>query len=262
MLPLNCNKAKILLAIVCAFLFILHQPVHGRTVAFFYALEDDLNVLHTLGTAEKVLQLGNRKASRIRIQGITVFAIKMNSGSVETAVSAQALLSMHRVDLAFSTGPAGALGKKIKPNQWFAIQSCLAYQAGSYTPSGHVLPEPDLRLQSPEGLDLPLASIISGELFVGSSIKKEELANLTGADLIDMNTIGLLAACGSHKIPLYCIRVASDRADDQAKSDFAAFIQEYKGDGSRLFVEWLKKLPPDPTDPTNHPHLEKLLNEK
>lgn len=237
------------------------QSVSARNIAFLYALDKDLTVLKSRGTSERVVPIGNRKVSIIHLGANTIFAIKMHSGSIETAVSAQALLSRERIDKAFSTGPAGALKESLSRGQWVAIQSCLSYQAGSHTRSGHVIPEPDVIFENPQELNLPLAAIASGELFIASDEKKQEIIQQTDADLIDMNTAGLSTACKSHNVPLYCIRIVSDLADNQESNDFADFVQEYDGEGARLFFEWLKKLPPDETDPSSHPHLKKILGD-
>jgi len=261
MSSLNCNLNKVLISALLLLFLTAFQSVSARNIAFLYALDKDLTVLKTLGKSEKALPIGNRKASIIHVGPNTVFAIKMNSGSIETAVSTQALLSRERIDVAFSTGPAGALKANLSRGEWLAIRSCLSYQAGSHTMSGHVLPEPDVLFENPQELNLPLAAIASGELFIASDEKKQEIIQQTDADLIDMNTAGLSTACKSHSVPLYCIRIVSDLADNQASKDFADFVQEYDGVGARLFFEWLKKLPPDETDPSSHPHLKKILSD-
>ena len=97
-----------------AVLFLMALSVRADTIAFFYALDADLQSLKSaapeLGQAASI---GSRSVQRLRLGPHTIYAIKMGSGAVETAASAQALLTRNRCDWAFSLGPAGALTDSI-----------------------------------------------------------------------------------------------------------------------------------------------------
>lgn len=121
-----------LLALACAFLACCSISARGDVIAFFYALDADLQGLKT--AAQEMGQsasVGTRSVQRLRLGSHTIYAVKMGSGAVETAASAQALLARNRCDWAFSLGPAGALADTVVPGSWYRVSRVVAWQHGS-----------------------------------------------------------------------------------------------------------------------------------
>ena len=69
------------------------------------------------------VKIGARAVQRLRLGAQTVYAVKMGSGAVETAVSAEAVLARFRCDRAVSLGPVGALGEVLKPSDWLRVSA-------------------------------------------------------------------------------------------------------------------------------------------
>ena len=92
------------------------------TVAFFYALDKDLETLKAEAQpAGTTLKSGSRNVQQFTIGAHKVCAVKMGSGAVETAASAQALLSRVRCDMAFSVGPVGGIADKLEIGSWHRV---------------------------------------------------------------------------------------------------------------------------------------------
>lgn len=240
-------------------------------IAVFYALEADGRALaQSSEVARQPVRVGQRSISIYQIAGHKVYAVKMESGVVETAVSAEALLSRFSVDFALSLGPIGGLTSDIVLQKWYTVQSIVPYQKGMHRESGFQSAEPitlralDILDESelpPLFRDAPLISVASGEVFIASSSFREQLAAQTKASAVDMNLFGLYAACRNHQVPLLAWRICSDNADPSASDDFRAFVEKYDGAGGRMLSELIKLLPPNKQSPEAYDNLRKLLME-
>ena len=240
------------------------------TIAFFYALDADLQGLKTaareLGQSASV---GTRSIQRLRLGSHTIHAVKMGSGAVETAASAQALLARNRCDWAFSLGPAGALAETVETGKWYKVSRVVAWQHGSsssVSPSDFpswdtVWPKlPATNVPPPLGTASNL-TVASGEQFISTTGDRDRLQALTQADAVDMNSYGLSLVCSDHGVPLFSWKVVSDHADENASETFRNFIATYSGEGGKALAEVILALPANPNDPSSYPAIEKALRE-
>lgn len=245
--------------------FLLHLPPgQARSVAFFYALDADWHGFQEAAQTKAVArESGGRTIFEATVGETKVYAVKMESGCVQTAISAQALLTYRKVDLAFSVGPVGSLDEGLEVGSWALVKRVVPYQKADLATSTPetapeiVFPVPD---HVPEEFaKLAPISVASGERFIASSGLRSEIAAATGCDAVDMNLFGLLSTLGVHKVPSINIRVASDLADELAGEDFASFVNDYDGQGGRMIAAAISALPPDMTSPAQYPELQKLL---
>ena len=243
---------------------VLCMPIaKGDAIGFFYALDADLQGLKTqareLGQSVPV---GSRSIQRLQLGAHTIYAVKMGSGAVETAASAQALLSRFRCDWAFSLGPAGALSDTLETNGWHRASRVLAWQRGkidlTWDTDWSRFPVPNL----PAPLHTPSAiSVASGEQFISTTSDREGVQAITQADAVDMNSFGLSLVCADHGVALFSWKIISDRADENAPETFRAFTSTYSGEGGEALAEIIRALPANPNDPASYPAIEKMLRE-
>jgi nucleoside phosphorylase len=104
------------------------------------------------------------------------------------------------------------------------------------------------------------ARLVSGEAFVADEGLRTRLAGDYQADLVDMNSFGLAAACRDHRIPLLVFRVISDRGDSKAGADFRKFTESYDGSGGALTGAFLENLPPSPDRPDSYDAIRELID--
>ena len=257
-------------ALAFALLLVLPFPAKSDTIAFFFALDADLQGLKTvareLGQSASV---GTRSIQRLRLGSHTIHAVKMGSGAVETAASAQALLARNRCDWAFSLGPAGALADTIVTGRWYKVGKVVAWQHGSSasaSPSDFPSWDTDWSKLQATNVPPPLGTasnltVASGEQFISTTEDRERLQALSQADAVDMNGYGLALVCADHGVPLFSWKVVSDGADEEASETFRAFIASYSGEGGKAFAQIIQSLPPNPNDPSSYPAIEKTLRE-
>ncbi len=246
-------------------------PLRGssETIAFFYALDQDFQTLKTNGTpAGAPLKIGSRTIASLQLDTHRVYAVKMGSGAVETAASAQALLARIRCDIAFTVGPVGALSDAVHVGSWHTVTNVVAYQKGAWTANGFQPSpiSPMVAETNVTALILPALfatnasiTVASGEMFVASSSQRQQLHDSTGADAVDMNLFGLTAVCADHRVPLFIWRIASDKADDNASEAFKKFASTYDGAGGQAVARIIATLPVNSNTPAAYPNLLKAL---
>ncbi|MGC3990155.1 MAG: hypothetical protein QM796_10835 [Chthoniobacteraceae bacterium] len=252
---------------------ILYYPAQGPAseIAFFYAVDADYTALAAASDqAAQSVKVGSHTIARFTMGTHRIFACKMESGAVPSALSAAALLTKFHCDLAFAIGPAGGISDSATIGQWFQVTKVVAYQHGSQGSTGFMLaPNAVIVLPKSESVqiklpqlfkDNPQWTVASGELFVLSLGFRQQLEEDTHAQAVDMNLYGLAAACADYQVPLYCWRIISDRADENAGEDFKTFTSNYDGSGAKAIVEIIRNLPKNPNSPASYPGLQKLLN--
>lgn len=259
-----------LLAVAFAVIVLKGVPAMGDTIGFFYALDADLQGLKTLARElGQSARVGTRSIQRLQLGTHTIYAVKMGSGAVETAASAQALLARNRCDWAFSLGPTGALTETIETGQWYRVTRVMAWQHGSSTTADPTeFPSwntdwsriPVTNLLSPLETTSSI-SVASGEQFISTTGDRDRLQAITQADAVDMNSYGLALVCADHGVPLFSWKVVSDRADENASETFRNFISTYSGEGGIALAKIIRALPANPNDPASYPAIEKLLHE-
>ncbi len=259
-------------AIIITLVFLV-TFVRADEIAFFYALDADFQALKAEATvARQPVKIGDRSIQVFTLATHKIYTIKMGSGAVETATSAQALLARFRCDRAFSLGPVGALSDELEIGAWYRVASVIPYQRGSWASGGFQMGKSALEDKSltdiPVGGTAPTPklfqnfkpiAVASGEIFISSSNYRQQLREQMHADAVDMNLFGLMSACASHRVPFINWRIVSDKADDGAGEDFRKFTQTYDGAGGKALAELIRNLPPNPNAPGSYPELEKLL---
>jgi adenosylhomocysteine nucleosidase len=254
-------------------LFILSSRyAYPGTVGFFFALDEDKSAFEAAaGNPIRTMNLaGGTVAFEYRVGAHRVIAAKMGSGCVNTAVTVARVLALNPVDRIISTGPAGAIGDQAGIGTWHRIGEVAAWQQGRAGEGGRVFPsEAALRTVAwkpddwPEGAwkRMPATKLVSGEVFVASGEKRGELARGFGAELVEMNAFGLLAAAEGTPAKVLILRVVSDKADEKASGDFSAFLKSYDGAGGKMVAELVKAMPVGKDEPAAHDALRELINE-
>lgn len=244
--------------------------VRADDIGVFYALDADFEALKSEAVvARQPAKIGEHQVQILLLGKHKVYATKMGSGAVETALAGEAMLGSFHCDRAFSIGPVGALSDGLESSKWYEVHSVVAYQKGSWTSSGFQLSKlsrldnvsvRDIALKMPQLFkDLEPISVASGEIFISSTRYREEMRSVTHADAVDMNLFGLTSACVAHHVPLLSWRIVSDEADDNAAEDFRKFTQRYDGAGGKAVAELIRNLPANPNSPESYPALQKLL---
>ncbi|GHC56180.1 hypothetical protein GCM10007100_23860 [Roseibacillus persicicus] len=233
----------------------------ASSVAFFYALEaDGARFEKENGPAIRSFELSGTPVQEYLVSGHKVYAMLMGSGTTSTTKNVTALVTKYPIDHLVSIGPVGAISEALT-SDWFRVEKVVPWQSGTWTEAGFK-PRPTWKIQLEElgpPLDHPPISVASGDAFIASATKREEIAKITGSQVVDMNLIGIMTSLTSQPINQVHFRIISDNADENASQEFNAFRKNYKGEGAIIAKAWIDQLPEDRTSPENYKNLRKIL---
>lgn len=241
--------------------------MRADSVVVLFALEADIKALRAAGSevAEPRPWHGG-KLYFIQVGRHQVRAALMQAGCIESAITSATLLSRERPDWLISVGLAGSLSDAHTRGTWLAIGE-LALN-GAIQPTGRntvekltvVEESPAMKSALPavwsEGSAVRLLSVAR---FVSDASERAGLRADSGADLVDMNLLGIVRACQRARVKNLHWRIVSDWADSKAGADFREFVNNYDGAGGRAVAEFLQKMPVSPERPEAYPELDKLI---
>ena len=84
--------------------------------------------------------------------------------------------------------------------------------------------------------------IVTGDVFVASSIKTAELRKMFNADAVEMEGAAVAQVCWKQKVPCLIIRCICDKADASANADFELFLKSAATNSSKLTMSLMKLL--------------------
>jgi adenosylhomocysteine nucleosidase len=209
--------------------------------------------------AERNVSIGYRKGEK-------VYIVRTGAGTINAAMTTQAVLTRYKVERVISIGVAGWIGEEARGKSEegramgdiFIATEVINHQQGKETPGGfEVKKETEVRSQNPEAYrqkceelrklatevatnahqsntnlrafaSLREGRLVSGDSFIASSAKRKWLRETFKADAVDMVSAGIARVCEANGVPYVILRVLSDNADESASQDFAAFIQSSK----------------------------------
>jgi adenosylhomocysteine nucleosidase len=262
------RKVNHLFSKIFVSLAVIFLPISGlnaRTVAFFFALESDWQTLYKSfdRTATNRVVFG-QSVFHFKTDSVEIFAIKMGAGSVQSAISAQALLATKRCDLAISVGPVGSLDPKLRADAWALVEDVVPWQKQPLQPiPGRIegIQWEKFPLEDKQLTALARIRVASGEMFVASTELNQQIAEATACNAVDMNLFGILSVLQAARVPSIHLRIVSDEANESASDDFRTFLETYDGAGGKMAADFLLNLPPDKTAVKEYPELQKLFHD-
>ena len=189
---------------------------------------------------------------------VTVAATVGGMGLVNAAATTQLLIDEVRPDAVMFTGIAGNLNRNLHIND-VVLGGTLRYldtdmrlvgqwkpgtaeePVGEFHSDDHLLDIADQAL-SAAGITHIIGIIASGNYFVDTPQKVNEVIRLTGADAVEMEGAAVAQVAARNDVPALVVRALSDNAD----TDYEVFkefdISEYADTAARLAVDIVKRL--------------------
>jgi adenosylhomocysteine nucleosidase len=192
-------------------------------------------------------------------------------GKVNAAMAATLLIDHFRPKELIFSGIAGAINPELKPGDIVIAEKTAQHDLGTLTPEGIQLRgmrnpadwernpvfldgEPQLvllaqesakritldKVRSGAGERTPAVVkgiVVTGDVFVVSPSKKEELRRSMKADAVEMEGAAVAQICRQLAVPCLIIRSISDSADANARQDAAAFLDVAVRNSASLVIE-------------------------
>ena len=197
-------------------------------------LKKDMQIDETIEQAGMVFCKGS-------LGGKDVVIVRSGIGKVNAGICAQILVDRFGVDTLINTGIAGSLDAQIDIGDMVistdAVQhdmdaSGFGYRIGQIPRVDTFAFEADEKLRelaiecnqkvNPEIQAFP-GRVVSGDQFISDKVKKEWLIEQFSASCTEMEGAAIAQAAYLNGIPFLIIRAISDKADDSAGMDYAAF---------------------------------------
>jgi adenosylhomocysteine nucleosidase len=248
-------------------------PTSPAPIAILSALaEEQVGLLDALTDRREVV-LGGRSYWCGQLHGQSVVLALSRIGKVAAATTATALIAHFGVRAMLFTGVAGGLGPGVRVGDVVVADGLLQHDMdASPLFARYEVPlvgrsvfatDDALRLQLKKACmqalnDLALSGpgpsvhsglVVSGDRFVSGTAEAAALANdlqTSGHSplAVEMEGAAVAQVCFDYGVPLALVRTISDRADDDAHSDFNAFVKDVASVYARAIVHhWLKLLP-------------------
>lgn len=206
------------------------------------ALDEEIKAFREALTESRTEQSGPVVFYRGKIDGCEVAIVKSGVGKVLAAMTTQHLIDTYHPDRIIFTGIAGALNPALEVGD-LVVGNCsiqhdfdaraLGFARGEipYTRICEIKSSPELVLIAQrfhaEGKSRVVAGrILSGDQFITQSEMSSHgylTAELNG-DAVEMEGASLALVCYLNKVPFLILRTISDKANDSAHTDFAAFL--------------------------------------
>ncbi len=205
------------------------------------AMEDEVAQLKKSMEIEETTEVASLSFCRGKLSGREVVVVRSGIGKVNAAICTQILVDQFRVDVIINTGIAGSLDAEIDIGDIVISTDAVEHDMDASIfgdPIGQIPQMDTFSFPADESL-VKLAKevnekanpdvhtwigrVVSGDQFVSSGEKKEQLIRVFDAKCTEMEGAAIAHAAYLNKISCVIIRAISDKADNSAVVDYPAF---------------------------------------
>lgn len=202
--------------------------------------EETLPILRKLGNVVAENTISGVHIRQIETDGNSIYLATSGIGEIRAALAVQLMVDLFDVEAVLNFGFVGAINPKLSVGELVIAQSACHYQfdlsAVDGTPAGQYDGREDVRFELDRGcIERVLAALgrpirlvndASADKFVANSEDKKQLAEQFGCDICEMELAGLALACERNGLPLFSLKVVSDKADESATESFAEVLRK------------------------------------
>lgn len=205
------------------------------------AMEDEVAQLKKNMEIEETTEVASLSFCRGKLSGREVVVVRSGIGKVNAALCTQILVDQFHVDVIINTGIAGSLDAEIDIGDIVISTDAVEHDMDASIfgdPIGQIPQMDTFSFPADESL-VKLAKevnekanpdvhtwigrVVSGDQFVSSGEKKEQLIRVFDAKCTEMEGAAIAHAAYLNKISCVIIRAISDKADNSAVVDYPAF---------------------------------------
>ena len=205
------------------------------------AMEDEVAQLKKNMEIEETTEVASLSFCRGKLSGKEVVVVRSGIGKVNAAICTQILVDQFHVDVIINTGIAGSLDAESDIGDIVISTDAVEHDMDASIfgdPIGQIPQMDTFSFPADESL-VKLAKevnekanpdvhtwigrVVSGDQFVSSGEKKEQLIRVFDAKCTEMEGAAIAHAAYLNKISCVIIRAISDKADNSAVVDYPAF---------------------------------------
>ena len=194
---------------------------------------------------------------KAKYKGVDVVVAYSKIGCAFSTLTATILIEHFGCDILLFSGVAGAINDSFKIGDLtYATKLCkhdlditaFGHPPG-YVPEGKVYIYADDKLidlakdvANSKGIDLKSSIIATGDQFISSNEKKEQIKKTFSADAIEMEGYSVALVCDALNVPFFILRAISDSADMDASFDFDTFLEKSAKISADFVLDMVEKL--------------------
>lgn len=199
-----------------------------KKVGMLVAIEIDA-VLKQFGKSQEPITVTGYKIYKYNLENAELFVIHSGAGEIAAASATQLLISVFNVEVLINFGVVGGLTPEMSLARTCIVEKVVHYDFDTsdfdHCEVGRYMDYPDIFIPTtPEIiakaliLEPTLKRVIcaSGDKFIGSKEKKQNLHNKFKADICEMEAAGVVLTCNRNKIPCLLIKTVSDSIEGGA----------------------------------------------
>jgi adenosylhomocysteine nucleosidase len=238
----------------------MHPNDIAPRIALIGAMQEELSAVLALMPDASCETVAGRQFWLGHLHGHSVVAVLSGIGKVAAAITATVLIEKYKVQRILFTGVAGGLASHVNvgdvvvgtellqhdmnasplfPQYEVPLLGCSRFQADMHMTQCLM----ESATQALPKAHVHAGLIISGDQFVSSVSESRRLqSHISDALAVEMEGAALAQVCHAYGIPLAVVRTLSDRADDDAYTDFTQFVKDVASHYSAAIVsEFLKR---------------------
>jgi 5'-methylthioadenosine/S-adenosylhomocysteine nucleosidase len=247
------RKLTIYIILLSAFSFLLLIPrVSSAKTGIIVALNSTadqirsaMNVSHTRHHAKREFIVGT-------FSGTDIILTRSPMGMINNAITTQVLIANFGVLRIISIAPAGGLADRIKIGDLVIASQVWQHDFGTIKPYGFIwgktpdgsgsqslgyqqLDEKMLTVAKKTSDNIAISGnhfhegiVASGDSFIADNNKKRWIVKKFDAAAVDMGSAAIAQVCYANSIPCLILRMITDKADINARIDFAESLPSYR----------------------------------
>ncbi len=217
--------------------------------------EETLPILEKLGNVVAENTIAGVTVRQIETEGNTIYLATSGVGEIKAALTVQVLKDLFDIEAVLNFGFVGALNPQLSIGELVICKRVCHYQFdvtlidtdrlvgqyGGMKDNFYYLNAGLIHnVLHNIGKQLRLVSVASGDKFVAGKEMKEQLYDGFNCDICEMELAGLAIACERNEIPLFSMKVVSDKADESASESFESVVSRGMSKYEELLPSILK----------------------
>lgn len=251
------------------------EPTKSLT-AIIGAVDKEVVLLQNNMTEKQIQKVHGLTFILGKLKGRRVVLAKTGVGKVNAAMAVTVLLVSFKPTEVIFTGIAGALNPALKLGDIVMATQTVQYDFGTLMPEGlhnwgmknpindesnpvfyradtvllnaavkaaNVLVLTKIKIgRKVRNPVIIKGTVVTGDMFVASSIKSKELRDKYNADAVEMEGGAVAQVCWQYGVPCLIIRSLSDAADENAKKNYDTFINIAATNSANLVMGLIENL--------------------
>ena len=217
------------------------------------AMESEVNMIISQIESPSMKEISGFKYYEGKYLGKDLVVTECSIGKVNSALSTQIMIDNFEPDFIINTGIAGGLDDNLEVLSMVIgeeltfhdfdhniMKEYFPFQEYFYSDKTAV--ELAKSIATREGIHHISGRIVTGDLFVEDSIKKQELIDVFGGACVEMEGASIANTAYINNIPFIVLRCISDLADDGGKMTYDEFKPKASDQSATMVLKLVEEL--------------------